>query len=267
MSLVSSAARHKFQVGRVHLTIEGEPAETDHNLDRHRRLADVNSGLVELLDSHRLAATWAVGDPAHSAVTAAVTLSEISHEIALLGDCHWVGAEKGRKQFARELARRVTEARAAGITLHTIMPRVASLTDQLDLVVKQGLSAVVGRERQDIDRPRAVVPRALHYGVWEFAASTRLPLRGSWFSNAARRLSKCIRAAAHDVASIHLVIDAPALAERGSAGSTDVTRIVRQLGELHERGLIHVETLGAAAARLSDLPVARPQRSILRLAA
>jgi hypothetical protein len=267
MSLVSSAARHKFQVGRVHLTIEAEPAEADHDLDHHRRLADVTSGLLALLDSHRLPATWAVCNPSHSATTAAVTLSEMPHEIALLGDHHWLGPEAGRQRFASELAYRVTQARAAGITLHTILPRAASLTNRLDLVVKQGLSAVVGCERQAADRPRTIVPRAMHYGVWEFATTSRLPLQGGWFSRAARRLSKCIHAAAHDVASIHLVIDAPALGERGLAGSASLTRIVGKLGELRERGLIHVETLGTATARLSHIPVATPQRSILHLAA
>jgi len=90
MSVVSG---HKFQFGHLHLTIETEPVDIDRNLDGHRRLADVTKQLVELLDSQRLAATWAVGDPAHSATTTLLTLSEIQHEVALLGDHHWLGHE------------------------------------------------------------------------------------------------------------------------------------------------------------------------------
>ena len=41
---------------------------------------------------------------------------------------------------------------------------------------------------------------------------------------------------------------------------------MRRVAKLRDRGLVQVETLGAAAARLSDLPVATPQRSILRRA-
>ena len=38
---------------------------------------------------------------------------------------------------------------------------------------------------------------------------------------------------------------------------------MRRIAELRDRGLLRVETLGTAAARLSDLPAATPQRSIL----
>jgi hypothetical protein len=39
---------------------------------------------------------------------------------------------------------------------------------------------------------------------------------------------------------------------------------VRQIANLRDRGIIRVETLGAAVAQLADLPAAAPQRSILR---
>jgi hypothetical protein len=266
MSMVSAAARHKFQVGRVHLTVETEPVDIDRRLERHRRLADVTSQLVELLDSHRLAATWAVGDPAHSATTALLTLSEIQHEVALLGDHHWLGPNAGRKRFANELARRVSQARASGIALNTLMPRVAPIAEHVDLVVKHGIHAVVGGNCAADGRFQTTAPHALHYGVWEFSTTGRLPVRASWLSGATRKLIRQIRRAADEAATIHLVIDAPAI-EEDEAAMKGVTRLVREIAQLRERGLLKAETLGAAAARLSALPVATPQRSILRHAA
>ncbi|HEY4233247.1 MAG TPA: hypothetical protein VGM76_07460 [Lacipirellulaceae bacterium] len=267
MSLASGSARHKFQFGRVHLTIETEPVDIDRNLERHRRLAEVTRELVELLDSHRLAAAWAVGDPAHSATTALLTLSEIQHEVALLGDHHWLGPNAGRKRFAHELARRVSQARAAGIAVSTLVPRVAPIAEHVDLIVKHGLHAVVGSNGVMEGRFRTTVPRALHYGVWEFATTSRLPLHGTWWSGASRKLIRQIRRAAEERATIHLLVDAPALEQEGVQAMRSIRRLIREIGQLHERGLLRAETLGAAAARLSDLPVATPQRSILRLAA
>ena len=80
---------------------------------------------------------------------------------------------------------------------------------------------------------------------------------------ATRKLAKCIRAAANTAATIHLIIDAPALEHDGRSAMNSVARIIGEVGQLHARGMIRTETLGAAAARLSDLPVAKPQRSIL----
>jgi hypothetical protein len=267
MSVVTGNLRHKFQVGHLHLTIETEPADIDRNLERHRGLADVTHELVELLDSHRLAATWAMGDPAHSATTTLLTLSEIKHEVALLGDRHWLGPDAGRKRFANELSRRVSQARAAGIELNTFMPRIAPIAEHVDLVVKHGIHAVVGVNSEENGRSQSIVPHALHYGVWEFATTTRLPLRATWLSGAARKSIRSIRRAAREMATMHLLIDAAALEQDGPAAMNSVARLIREIGHLRERGLIRVETLGAAATRLSDLPVATPQRSILRLAA
>ena len=59
MSMIDAAARHKFQVGRVHLTVETEPVDIDRSLERHRRLADVTSQLVELLIAEqRFTTAW-----------------------------------------------------------------------------------------------------------------------------------------------------------------------------------------------------------------
>jgi hypothetical protein len=42
--------------------------------------------------------------------------------------------------------------------------------------------------------------------------------------------------------------------------------LMRRVATLRDRGLVRVETLRSAAARLSDVPTVKPQRSILRAA-
>lgn len=266
MSMANRRSWQKHHVGYIHLTVEAEPTDIDRNLDRHRGLAQVTEQLFEMFNRHRLPATWAVGDPAHSAAAALVAASETKHGLALLGDRYWIGKTAGRTRFARELARRVSQARTAGIETVTLFPRVAPVAEHIDLVVKHGISAVVATTSETAKRQTASGPRALHYGVWEFSATERLPLRSSWLPGSGWKLFRRIRRAALDAATIHVVIDASAVEEVGRSATNPLERLMRRVAKLRDRGLVQVETLGVAAARLSDLPAATPQRSILRRA-
>ncbi|MEX2091944.1 MAG: hypothetical protein WD971_04660, partial [Pirellulales bacterium] len=195
-----------------------------------------------------------------------VAASETKHGLALLGDRYWIGKTAGRTRFARELARRVSQARTAGIEAVTLVPRVAPIAEHIDLVVKHGIRAVVEATSDTSKRPTTTGPRALHYGVWEFSATERLPLSSSWLPGGGWKLFRKIRRAALEAATIHVVIDASAVEEAGRSATNTIERLMRRVAKLRDRGLVQVETLGAAAARLSDLPAATPQRSILRRA-
>ena len=267
---MANATRRSWQshpVGRLLFTVDVEPVEVDRNVERRRSLADVTEQLVELLAAQRLSATWAVGEPARAAIGPLVALCEVPQELALAGDSSWVGPTAGRAAFARELSRRLTQARAAGIDVATLVPRVASVKPHIDLVVKHGIRAVVATSDATRQRASSLAPRALHYGVWEFAVSQRLPIQSTWLAAGGMRLQRRVSRSAAEAATVHLQLDAPALAEAGRAAMTTLARLARQIAKLRDRGLLHVETLGAAAARLSVVPTATPQRSILRLAA
>ncbi len=267
MSMANRRSWQKHHVGFIHLTVEAEPIDVDRNLDRHRGLAEVTEQLFEMFNRHRLPATWAVGDPAHSAAAGLVAASETKHGLALLGDRYWIGKTAGRTRFARELARRVSQARTAGIEAVTLLPRVAPVAEHIDLVVKHGIRAVVETtDHADSRRETTTAPRALHYGVWEFSTTERLPLRSSWLPGGGWKLFRKIRRAAREAATIHVVIDASAVEVAGRSASNAIERLMRRVAKLRDRGLVQVETLGTAATRLSDLPVATPQRSILRRA-
>jgi hypothetical protein len=255
----------QHHVGHFLLTIHLEPLADDYSLQRHRGLARLTSELAKLLETHRLPATWAVGDPAHSAATSTVLLSGLPHEMAILGDPSWLGPTAGRTRFARELARRVTQSRRAEIQLTTLVPRAASIQEDIDLVVKNGLHAVAGTG-QPVGRQSFPTARALHYGVWELPATAKLPQQSSWWSSGKRSLLRHIRLAAREAAMFHLVIDGPAVEEQGTAAERSIAWLVSHVAELRNRGQLSVETLGGAAARLSNVPAQAPQQSILRRA-
>lgn len=253
------------QVANVLVTVELDPIADSHSMERHRGLAELTKRLVESFDAHRLPATWAVNDPAHSAATSLVIRSGVEHELAILGDPNWLGQTAGRTRFARELARRVSQARAAGIEISSLVPRVESVKRHIDLVVKQQITAIAGVE-QPVVFP-CPPPRALHYGVWEIPLTDRLPRRSLWLFEGGWSAYRKIRQAARDAATYHLTIDASALEQEGQRAQRSVIWLAGKIAKLRDRGLVRVETLGTAAARLADLPSATPQRSILHRAA
>ena len=256
----------KHHVGCLHLTVEASPVGGTCHLAEHRSVGEVTKQLVTLLDAHRLPATVATHEPGRSPLTSLLALSQVRHELALLGDCDWIGQAAGRTRFARELVRRVSQARKAGVDIATIVPRATIVGDHLDLIAKQQIRAVVGATPIGGRTYRPARPQSLHYGVWEFSATERLPRPRTWLSDGGWKLVRGIRNAARDAATFHLVIDASANDQQARPMLAMLTRLLRRVARLRDRGLLRVETLGEATARLADLPAATPQRSILRAA-
>ncbi|HEY3395775.1 MAG TPA: hypothetical protein VGK58_23940, partial [Lacipirellulaceae bacterium] len=145
MSRTNERAWQKQRTGHFLLTVHlDSPSEAGS--EKHPKLAEFVRHILRLADETRLPVTWAVSDPAYSAATPLILRSAGAHELAILGDANWVGPTAGRTRFARELARRVSQARAAGINLKTLVPRVDSVQPHIDLVIKQRISAVAGVE-------------------------------------------------------------------------------------------------------------------------
>jgi hypothetical protein len=197
--------------------------------------------------------------------------SPIVHEIAILGDRSWVGREAGRSRFARELARRATRGRAAGLEISTLLLRDAELDDHLDLVVKQGVSAIAGqppvRRQSWLARPQTAVMQ-LRFGLYRFATQAAVPDKSSWFSlGAGRRARRAIDAAIahHDVCHLHF--DSLAIAAEGRPAIRRIQRLLGHVQRRSEQGGLWLGTLAATVNRLSGGQQSTPARSILRPAA
>ncbi len=263
---MSGTHQHTWQpyhVGHLLITVQLDSATSGSQIERHQDLAITTRRLISLADSQRLPVTWAVSDPAHSAATSLILQSEVEHEMAILGDANWVGATAGRTRFARELVRRLTQARATGLNVTSFVPHVAHIENHIDLVVKQHVTAVAGLEPKDSTH-RHAPPRAMHYGVWELPVSESMPLPHSRFFSRKRSLWKRIRHTARDAGTFHLMISAPAIAGSGESAAKPVDWIIRRIALLRDRGIVQVETMRSVSARLSNVPASRPQRSILR---
>jgi len=256
----------RYHVGHVLITVQLDSATQGPGFERHQQLINVAGRLIETADSQRLPLTWAMSDPAQSPAASLVLRSATEHEVAILGDATWIGASAGRTQFARELTRRLTEARAVGLNVTSLAPHTASIERHIDLVVKQQITAVAGCPTEERER-KQLAPRALHYGVWELPVTQRLPLESKWIFGGKRATWAQIRRTSREAGIFHLAIDAAEVAQSGRHGEKTFAWLARRIGMLRDRGMLRVETLRTMSARLADVPAVKPQRSILRAAA
>jgi hypothetical protein len=236
---------------------------------QQRSLDRVATQLLDLLIKFQLPATWAVADPAISAATDKLLAAGAGHEIAVLGDQAWVGSNAGRLRFGRELQRRVTRGRELGLPLTTLALRNASLDAHLDLVVKNGITAVRGAASASQRKTAGDQPQSLYAGLWMMWPSHVLPGNSRWWPGGGR-----IRAARRGLEQsaarrevFHLMINGLDLTERSWVALRGIEKIVRRADQLRSQGRLEIATLNDAVTRLTNLRQTVPARSILRPAA
>jgi hypothetical protein len=254
------------RVGQVLFTMQIDPHDGEFHIDRHRGLSELTRRMVNVFSAYQMRATWAAGSPAKCSATAAVMTSATEHELAILGNASWLGPNVGRMRFAQELGRRVHQAATAGVTVNSLVPQVSSIKEHADLLIKLGISSVAGLPRT-VGAVPSGTPRALHFGLWELPVTQNLPQPATWWSSTARSILRGIRTAAAEGSSYHLVVDLATVEREGAKCESIVAKIIRGVAELRNRGTVRVETLSSAAAKLGNVTVAAPQRSILRQAA
>ena len=153
--------------------------------------------LFELFDSHRLPATWAVGLEKARLVSSCVRESEVSHEVAVLGDAAWLPRENNRRTFYRALVERMRGFRDERANITTLVLDEVDLFDHLDLLVKYRISMVRCESATATSEAQCLQPRSLRFGVWQAPPATRLPGRrnaGWWTEMKLRRaIRRCLR--------------------------------------------------------------------------
>lgn len=246
----------------VAVTCEGR--RTGHGAD------EAADWLSETFDRCEIAATWAVDEPAHDAITRRLLARGPGHELALLGDPTWAGPGVSRGSFAREFSRRVLSARAAGMRLSTCVVRGKVPHEQLDILVKHSITALC-----DLDdsagkrRNRPAEMRRRCFGLWELPVSTILP----WFTafpfrrGANLLLDHALCRSAAGGTILHVLIDAPRLAAAGTGARIQLERFLHTACTLRGEGKLRVETLAQAVLRKARPCPVMPSQSILRRAA
>jgi hypothetical protein len=256
--------------GTVTISIDLDDDPTRVASAPKRALELVTDRLLVLLAEFQMPATWAVADPAVSAARSRIAAARSGHELAILGDASWVGRAAGRGRFARELARRAAGARAAGIPIATLALKTVLPIDHCDLAIKEGIIAARHLSAAHLARSAGrLQPRTLRFGLWGFPVSINLPGASRWLpgGGGTRAARLAVDEAATAGGVVHLALDAPRLAERGSSAVRVLARVLQHVERRRRHGLVDVVTLGAMARKLVGEHHGAPSRSILRPAA
>jgi hypothetical protein len=246
----------------------------------HQGRRDVEAAAATLaacVSELKLAATWAFTDLADGRL-AKQLLTIPRQQLGILGAGDWTGPAVARQRVAMALARHRQQFEAIGCLPASLVLERSAPTEQLDLLVKQGITAVrpaveapavAGKGWLTVlsrwmssrrTRPNAA-PRALRWGVWEMGVSLMLPEAG--VRHARRTIDLAIAAGRIE----HLVVDVADCVYATGSRSGGVERILKHLAQRRDAGLVESLNMAELAARLTFSRESHPARSILRRAA
>jgi hypothetical protein len=254
-------------VGTLVLSIDLELDLEHHERQLERRLDEVRSQLVDMTRAASIAATWAVADPMLSAASESILAAGCDHEIAVLGDQAWLGPGCGRARLARELARRFSVPRKAGISVSTLTLRNVDHVLDLDLLIEHGVTALCGPSVEQVSVAKKLGQPPIRFGLWQPPAAWKLAPRRGWLSSVAWPIRREIKRAIRQRSLLHLRLDALRLVDGPGRALDDVAAFFRYVAAKRDRGQLSIETIGRLASRALDCRASVPSRSILRPAA
>jgi hypothetical protein len=253
--------------GTLILSIDLE-LDVDHHDDQlDGRLDAVRAQLISLTRQHQLAATWAVADPLLSAATESILAANCGHEIAVLGEQAWVGPGCGRVRLRRELARRFTSARKAGIPVSTLALRNTDQVIDLDLLLEHGVTALRGPvvSSTGLRSKENAIP--IRFGLWRPPDARRLAPSRGWSVITNLMMRRSIWRAIRRQSIVHLHLDAATLVAAPERTLEIAASILRYVAVKRDAGQLVVRTIAELAREALDERAGTPSRSILRPAA
>ena len=253
------------RAGVVTFSVDLELNLSGQNEARQQMLDRVGRELMDLFDCFRIAATFALADPAHSVAAGPLSASLMRHEIAVLGEDAWVGCGSSRSRLDRELARRFEGARKAGYPVSTLALRCHHASLDPALLDGHGITAVRGPAVNPAGTLHNPAPTTRH-GAFQPQPPWRHPLRRVWWSSAGWRSRRVIWQSLQAGETLHLYLDGAALAVAPESAIALVAETLSEVSTQRERGRLRTSTIADSAREFHQEHLALPSRSVLRAA-
>src|SRR5262245_11824898 len=252
--------------GTLVLSIDLELDADRHERQLERQLDLVRSELVVLTKAAAVPATWAVADPMLSAATDSILAANCGHEIAVLGDQAWLGPGCGRERLSRELARRFSAPRKAGIPVSTLALRNVQPVVDLDLLLEHGVTALSGPSIPQLSLAKKLGPSPIRFGLWQPPAAWTLPPQARWWSRPVWGLRQEIKRTIRQQSLLHLRFDAQRLVGAPARALDVIAAILGYVAAKRDAGRLAVRTISQIATETLNARAGNPSRSILRSA-
>jgi hypothetical protein len=221
--------------------------------------------LLQLLNEHRLPATWFLPDVVAQVVHPNVASSNVPHELGILIDN--IQSER-RAEFAREIDRQRLIAANAGMNV-TSLAITGGTVQQLDMLIKRGISALCPLEIEPVSPLREAMnwnkietPR---FGIWSLRSTLRIG-DGGWLAQAMSRnyAKRQIGEAAIESQLSHFVVPLDHV-DRTTVRRSIRAAIARTV-LLRDQGKLQTHTLAGVVNYLTARPAVQRAKSILRVA-
>jgi len=214
--------------------------------------------LAPLLDKLELPATWIIDGSWQGKVFADWPLAARGHELAL------TASARSPQRLRRELANlQATVLAVSGQDVSVVSGDPQQLRSRAALLADLGIVAVVS-ELQPPGPPKP--PRQLPYGLWQFDRTMTIPQlrhRWSWLTSRRPTLKQLFAAETSGNTKV-VTID---LGQAKARELQECEQLLQEIAKGSCQRQIRVTTIGQRAAELASEHAAKPQRSILRLAA
>jgi hypothetical protein len=169
--------------------------------------------------------------------------------------------------LSRELARRFSAPRKAGIPVSTLALRNVEQVVDLDLLLAHGVTALCGPSIEQLSLVRKLGQPPARFGLWQPPAAWTLTPQPRWWSPQILRLRHEIKRTIRKRSLLHLRIDALRLVDAPDRALDIVAAIVRYVAAKRDAGRLAVCTVAHLASEALSVRGGNPSRSILRPAA
>lgn len=222
--------------------------------------------LVRLVAAHELSVTWGSSPSRFGELRERLDGISAVQELALLGEADWLAPNQTRGGIVRRLNEATAAAEELGFELGSLLLSGVSLQSDFDLLAKHGVNLVLVDTSISNDATRTPADgeiRTLRFGLWQLAATTRLPHEGSRLSLLAGGLTRQLDRAIGRGEAVHLAVDvAKILADAGALRQFE--QLLAQLARQQKQGSTRVQTLRQIAAELGTSRSRAGATSILR---
>ena len=252
------------------------PSNTSHtSLRCHREMAKLVDRLSNLVSAQRLAATWALSDPANCCHTERILDCQLTQEIAIAADMSWLGSGVQRSAVVRELNGRVEDAQNRSLVISSITLETSQLTNHLDVLIKRKISAICTYDgcikgKRTPNKRSGDIIKPLRYGLWNLPATLTFPAGRGILGSKVRGLKgpgSVGRACAVTTARELLWVRMIDLIQQQDTQLVVLKRLLKQIGDLQRQDALAVETISQTVARQRIQNERKRTTSILRPAA
>jgi len=227
------------------------------------RQAETAHWLSGVLDKLRLSATWSASDL--NMLPRGLRDASSPHEIALLAESSWLGADTSRAAASSELASRLGVAKAWARPISTVVLPTADPGMHGELLVRHGIRAV--RTATPAAKGRALQVQATRFGLWHVPLMLTVPQLGWSLGGGMLQLRKRLNRVVTEQGLLHAAIDLTKLAASSNWTRWRLERTLQGASQRQSQGLLEILPMQAIVARLTQQQQGQPSRSILRPAA